>query len=67
MVQECKLLANCGFFKKHQESQNLACRGFINLYCKGPKMNQCKRKEYNEQHGKAPSDDMMPSGQMING
>jgi hypothetical protein len=65
MAQKCELLATCGFYKKHQASKELACKGFIAQYCKGPKMDQCKRKEYLKQHGKAPSDDMMPSGQMI--
>jgi major membrane immunogen (membrane-anchored lipoprotein) len=65
MAQECELLATCGFFKKYQNSKDMACKGFLNMYCRGPKMNQCKRKEYRNQHGQAPSDDMMPSGQMI--
>jgi len=65
MAQECELLGSCGFFKKYQTTNELACRGLIQNYCKGPKMDQCKRKEYRQQHGKPPSDDMMPSGQMM--
>lgn len=65
MAQECELLDRCGFFKKYQGTKELACKGFINQYCKGPKMDQCKRKEYSEKHGVLPSDDMLPSGQMI--
>jgi len=64
-MEECSLLENCGFFKKYKETRNLACQGFINLYCKGAKMNECKRKKYKEENGQPPSDDMMPSGQMI--
>lgn len=65
MAQECELLATCGFFKKYQTTKDLACKGFISQYCKGPKMDQCKRKEYRKVHGQAPSDDMMPTGLMI--
>lgn len=63
---ECELLKNCGFFKKHQETKDLACKGFIRQYCKGPKMDKCERKAYRAKHGKPPSDDMMPNGWMIN-
>ncbi len=66
MAQECESLAACGFFRKYQETKILACKGFINQYCKGQKMNECKRKEYRKKHGQPPSDDLMPSGQMIN-
>lgn len=62
---ECKNLNQCGFFIKYSEKKSLACKGFIKLYCKGPKMNECKRLAYKKAHGTAPSDDMMPSGQMI--
>jgi hypothetical protein len=63
MANECKLLGTCGFFRKFNESKNLACKGFILMYCKGDKMDECKRLEYRELHGIPPSDDMMPSGQ----
>lgn len=65
MKQECELLASCGFFRKYQATKNLACKGFIAQYCQGPAMNQCKRKEFRNQNGTAPSDNMIPSGQMI--
>ena len=65
MAQECELLEQCGFFKKYQESMDMACNAIIKLYCKGPKMDQCKRKEYRKKHGHPPSDDMMPSGYII--
>ena len=65
MAHECEKLATCGFFRKYAEVKDLACRGFINQYCKGDKMDQCKRKEYSRKHGEAPSDDMMPKGQNI--
>jgi hypothetical protein len=67
MSEECNLLGTCGFFKKHQATKNLACRGFIKQFCKGPELEQCKRKEYRRIHGTPPADDMMPSGQMVVG
>lgn len=65
MAQECELLANCGFFKAHQASNDLACKGFIKQYCRGPLMNQCKRKEYRQKNGVAPADNMMPNGALL--
>ena len=65
MAQECNLLEECGFFKKYGSSKELACKGFVQKYCQGADMDKCERKKYREQHGKPPSDDMMPSGRMI--
>ncbi len=67
MGLECKMLGVCGFFAKYQEVKNLACKGFIRNYCKGSEMANCKRKRYRQEHGIAPSDDMMPNGQLIVG
>lgn len=58
----CELLEACGFFKKYQDSINLACRVFLDTYCLGPKMNECKRKEYREKFGSPPPEDMLPTG-----
>ncbi len=65
MENECELLEKCGFFKKYQSTKDLACKGFISSYCRGLKMNECKRKEYRQKNGTPPVDEMMPSGQMI--
>jgi len=65
MESQCELLEKCGFFKKYQQTKELACRGFINQYCNGPRQNDCKRKEYRFKHGVPPVDDMMPTGQII--
>ena len=65
MDTNCELLEKCGFFRKYRETKDLACRGFLHMYCQGPKMIECKRKEYRRQHGAAPPDDMMPNGMMI--
>ncbi len=65
MSTECINLPNCGFFKKYCQTKDLACKGFISMYCKGSKMEDCKRLQYKKEHGTPPPDDMMPSGQMI--
>lgn len=62
MVKECALLEQCGFFKKYKLIKELA---FIQLYCRGPKLNECVRKKFNQRHGEQPTDDMMPDGQII--
>jgi len=62
---KCELLDKCGFFLKYRETLNLACRGFIQTFCEGERMDECKRKEYRLKHGTPPADDMMPSGQMV--
>jgi hypothetical protein len=62
---KCELLEKCGFFKKYQNTIDLACRGFIKRYCNGNMMNECKRMEYRNQHGVPPSEDMMPSGHIM--
>ncbi|HPR32323.1 MAG TPA: hypothetical protein PLK12_09515 [Prolixibacteraceae bacterium] len=67
MIQECIHLPNCGFFKKYQSEKDLACKGFINQYCRGPKQNECKRLQFKKINGYPPSDDMMPTGQMMRG
>ena len=65
MENTCELLEKCGFFKKYQSTKDLACKGFIAQYCKGDKMNECKRLEYRKKNGVPPTDDMMPSGHII--
>ena len=65
METKCELLEKCGFFKAYKETKDLACRGFIRMYCTGPKMNECKRKEYRREHGAPPPDAMMPNGALL--
>ncbi|SKA97112.1 hypothetical protein SAMN02745704_02814 [Paucidesulfovibrio gracilis DSM 16080] len=64
-MPDCELLDQCGFFKKYKDTKKLACSGFIKQYCKGPLQAQCMRKAYRQEHGKPPSDDMMPPGGMV--
>lgn len=65
MSKECENLSNCGFMQKWSGSKNLACQGFISLYCKGDKQGQCARKAFKAAHNKPPSHDMMPNGAVI--
>ena len=64
-MNECPLLSRCGFFLKYQESRDLACRGFIRTFCRGPQQPECKRLEYRQQHGASPAEDMLPTGLSI--
>jgi len=57
------MLRLCGFIKKHGKSKNLAAQQLVQEYCTGQRQDECKRKEYMVEHGKVPSDDMLPSGQ----
>jgi len=61
-IEPCERLENCGFFEKYRATKDLACRGFMRLYCMGPKQSECRRKTYWSEHGVPPSDDIMPSG-----
>lgn len=65
MDGHCELLETCGFFKKYKVIDDLVCEELIATYCKGPKMNECKRKQYRTDQGLLPSDDMLPTGEMI--
>ncbi len=64
LIRECENLKRCGFFKKYASINALACKGLINLYCRGEKQQQCKRNAFRRKTGKPPSDDMMPNGLM---
>jgi len=65
VADSCENTPNCGFFKKYQDKKSLACAGFVQQYCQGSKQGECKRKAYKKEHGVPPSDDMMPTGQML--
>jgi hypothetical protein len=64
-MADCFLLDRCGFFRKYEHTQDLACRGFTNAYCRGAKQVDCSRMKYRAQHGCPPEDDMLPSGQTM--
>jgi hypothetical protein len=64
-MNDCPNLEKCGFVKKYGESKTLAVNGFIKMYCKSEKQNECKRKEYKQNNGTSPADEMLPNGGFI--
>lgn len=64
-MADCELLPNCGFFKKYEGTLDLACRGFMSSYCRGPKQADCERRKFRARTGERPDDDMLPSGHMM--
>jgi len=64
-MESCELLNTCGFFKKYQDSLDMACKGFLKSYCHGPLLDDCKRKSFRKANGQPPHDDMLPSGQTM--
>ena len=65
-MEICEKFEMCGFVEKYGSSNHIDCRGFINAYCKGTRMEQCARLEYYRKNNAAPSNDMLPSGKIIN-
>ena len=61
---QCEKVEKCQFLAKYGSSNNLACKGFILMYCKGAKMNECKRKKLSQTGATVPVD-MMPNGATI--
>ena len=59
---KCEFLDGCAFFNKHKEALGSAYDGFVRKYCDGPKMDDCKRRQYRITNGKPPSEDMLPNG-----
>jgi len=52
-VEECPNLGECNFFKMFESDKNkqLALKGFIYIFCKGKKQDQCKRKKISKSLG----------------
>jgi hypothetical protein len=64
-MTECFLLEKCGFFIRYASSGEVDCDQLIETYCKGNAMHDCKRLQYFNKYGVAPSDHMKPDGTMI--
>ena len=64
-MADCVMLPRCGFFIKYQDTVDLACRGFMNSFCRGANQSECKRLQFRQENGCAPDDDMLPTGQMM--
>ncbi len=61
-MELCKNFAGCGFFKKYEKSYEAASKHFIDVYCRGSKKDECKRKEYAALQGTPAPENMMPNG-----
>ena len=64
-MPECENLDDCYFFIEFGENPDVDCEEIIQLYCKGPKMAECKRKEFKDQQGYPPPPDILPDGTSI--
>ena len=64
-MANCYLLEQCGFLRKYEHTHDLACQGFMNVFCHGPKNDECARMKYRAEHGGPPEDDMLPTGQIM--
>ena len=58
----CEFLAGCAFFNKYKDTLGPAYDGFVALYCKGPKLEECKRRIYRISEGEPPAEEMLPNG-----
>jgi hypothetical protein len=58
----CEFLSGCAFFNKYKEPLGAAYDGFVALYCNGPKLEVCKRRQYRIEKGEPPAEDMLPNG-----
>ena len=70
-MDECHNLEKCNFFKMYQndESKNLALKGFISMFCKGERQDQCVRKIISKELGgpELVPPNMLPNGFAISG
>jgi len=46
-MNTCEMIEKCGFLVRFSPTNELACKGFVNRYCKGEMMSECKRKAFN--------------------
>ena len=68
---DCENLKTCAFFKTYENNPNIeaALKGFVSMYCKGPKQDQCIRKKVSKALGgpqNVPTN-MMPNGMPLQG
>ena len=64
-MADCKNLVNCSFMKAYENSEEhkLSLKGFVSLYCKGEKTEDCKRLQICNTIGKERVPvNMMPNG-----
>jgi hypothetical protein len=66
-MEACEMIDKCGFLIRYRPTNELACRGFVNRYCKGEMKELCKRKAYKLTNGTPPPDNMLPTGIYLSG
>ncbi len=63
-MTECEKLANCSFVSCCDAyDKSTAAKGFVSMYCRGNRMNDCIRKKLSAKFGK----DLVPKNMMPNG
>ena len=66
MADKCELLEKCGFFLNFRGNSEVAVEGWVRLYCESlEKSETCERKKIRRQTGRAPADNMTPTGKML--
>jgi hypothetical protein len=64
-MPECDKLSTCPFYVKYAKAREIICKGYLAMYCRGPKLADCARRTYKAEHGHPPPDEMTPSGHIL--
>ncbi|MCK4893122.1 MAG: hypothetical protein KAT07_04100 [Calditrichia bacterium] len=65
-MEKCELLEKCGFFLNYKGNTEVVINSWIRMFCENKeKSNKCKRKQIRKQTGKAPEDNMAPTGKLL--
>ncbi|MFN8258442.1 MAG: hypothetical protein U0W24_22330 [Bacteroidales bacterium] len=66
MEQKCENLEKCGFFLNFKGNAEVVKQGWIKLYCESmEKSEKCRRKQIKKETGKAPADNLSPTGKIL--
>jgi hypothetical protein len=60
--EACQFLDKCAFFIQYKDLLGSAYDGFVRMYCKGPRLEKCKRRQFRLEKGVPPAQDMLPNG-----
>lgn len=66
MAQECGLFQECNFLKKIRGKEKFLYEDIVKLYCQGPGLDTCERKNFYEKYGEQPLDNLLPNGKIYN-
>jgi len=64
-MSDCKHLEGCAFVTKHVEQFKPHWNEFVTYYCQGIFQDVCRRRQWYEEHGEVPDDDLMPTGSRV--